>query len=101
MAPEGKTADSGAHERPLGHQSGPMATAHTQETHGVGRQRPGPFGSDQGPARHLPEPTIGLDAPFPAATAQGAAPGIFLRRCYEPFGGCWELGLLLAATMEL
>ena len=50
-----------------------------------------------GPARHLPEPTIGLDAPFPAATAQGAAPVFFLRRCLDAFGGYWELGLLLAA----
>ena len=50
-----------------------------------------------GPAGHLPGPTIGLDAPFPAATAQGAAPVFFLRRCYAPFGGYWELGLLLAA----
>ena len=64
----------------------------------------GPMGSvgsglaPLGPARHLPGPTIGLDAPFPAATAQGAAPVFFLRRCLEPFGGYWELGLLLAAN---
>ena len=50
-APEGKTADSGARERPPGHRSGPMGTARTQGTHGVGRQRPGPFGSGQAPPR--------------------------------------------------
>ena len=54
-----------------------------------------------GAAWHLPGPTIGLDAPFPAATAQGAAPVFFLRRCYVPFGGYWELGLLLAANQRL
>ena len=60
----------------------------------AGGLRLGPVGA----ARHLPGPTIGLDAPFPAATAQGAAPVFFsfLRRCLEPFGGYWELGLLLA-----
>ena len=51
MAPEGKTADSGAHERPLGHQSEPMATTRTHGTHGVGRQRSGPFGSGMAPPR--------------------------------------------------
>ena len=50
-APEGKTADSGPRERPPGHRSGPMGTARTQGTHGVGRQRPGPFGSGQAPPR--------------------------------------------------
>ena len=38
----------------------------------AGGLRLGPVGA----ARHLPGPTIGLDAPFPAATAQGAVPGI-------------------------
>ena len=60
----------------------------------AGGLRLGPVGA----ARHLPGPTIGLDAPFPAATAQGAAPVFFLRRCYGPFGGYWALGLLLAAN---
>ena len=50
-APEGKTADSGPRGRPPGHRSGPMGTARTQGTHGVGRQRPGPFGSGQAPPR--------------------------------------------------
>ena len=63
-------------------------------TYRAGGLRLGPVGA----ARHLPGPTIGLDAPFPAATAQGAAPVFFLRRCYGPFGGYWELGLLLAAN---
>ena len=53
-------ANHGAHERPLGHQSGPMATARTQGTQGVGRQRPGPFGSGQAPPRadHRPRRAI-------------------------------------------
>ena len=36
---------------PPDHRSGPMGTARTQGTHGVGRQRPGPFGSGQAPPR--------------------------------------------------
>ena len=46
------------------------------------------------PARHLPGPTIGLDAPFQAATAR---PALFLefsdRRGLRPFGRRWELDL--------
>ena len=45
-------ADCGARERPPGHQSAQMGSHRTQGGHGVGRRRPGPFGSD--PVHHRP-----------------------------------------------
>ena len=69
-------ADSGAHERPPGHRSGPMGTARTQGTHGVGRQRPGPFGSGQAPPRADHRPPRRLRWPIsPSRPGYPGSPG--------------------------
>ena len=87
-APEGKTADSGARERPPGHRSGPMGTARTQGTHGVGRQRPGPFGSGQAPPRADHRPPRRLRWPIsPSRPAYPGSPGG--RRCRLAASRSW------------
>ena len=90
-APEGKTADSGPRERPPGHRSGPMGTARTQGTHGVGRQRPGPFGSGQAPPRADHRPPRRLRWPISVISPTGfLAP----TPASAPFRRQPELGLL-------
>ena len=66
-------ADCGARERPPGHQSAQMGSHRTQGGYGVGRRRPGPFGSDQASSG----PAIGLrdDLRWPRRVGAGANQG--------------------------